>query len=113
MTTRREKRLLVLGRLAQGDAATLSDRAIARELGVSQPFVGALRRLCGRREQKRRDAALKQPAAADVDQSTPPAVTSATVGVPGFWDGARANEVDLLGVEEPRQFSSERDLRRR
>ena len=42
--TRRQKRLLVLGRLLEADASTLSDRAIARELGVSQPFVGAMRR---------------------------------------------------------------------
>jgi hypothetical protein len=40
----REKRLLVLGRLTQADADSLSDRAVARELGVSQPFVGAMRR---------------------------------------------------------------------
>lgn len=39
-----QKRLLVKGRLAEADAATLSDRAIARELGVSQPFVSAIRR---------------------------------------------------------------------
>jgi hypothetical protein len=42
--TRRQKRLLVLGRLAEADGMVLSDRAIARELGVSQPFVSALRR---------------------------------------------------------------------
>jgi DNA-binding CsgD family transcriptional regulator len=42
--TRREKNLLVKGRLLEPDAAGLSDRAIARELGVSQPFVSALRR---------------------------------------------------------------------
>ena len=42
--TRRQKRLIVLGRLASLDAAAMSDRAIARELGVSQPFVSALRR---------------------------------------------------------------------
>jgi len=42
--THRQKRLLVQGRLMEPDAATRSDRAIARELGVSQPFVGGLRR---------------------------------------------------------------------
>jgi len=35
----------VRGRLAEPDAVAISDRAIARELGVSQPFVSALRRL--------------------------------------------------------------------
>lgn len=44
MVTHRQKRLLVLGRLTEVDASSLSDRAIARELGVSQPFVGAVRR---------------------------------------------------------------------
>ena len=43
--TRRQKRWLVRGRLAEPDAVAISDRAIARELGVSQPFVSALRRL--------------------------------------------------------------------
>src|SRR5688572_6661305 len=37
--------MLVQLRLAQPDAAAMSDRALARELGVSQPFVGAQRRL--------------------------------------------------------------------
>ena len=39
-----DKRSRVLARLSQPDAAKLSDRAIARELRVSQPFVGKLRR---------------------------------------------------------------------
>ena len=39
-----EKRMLVRGRLVAPDAADLSDREIARELGVSQPFVSAQRR---------------------------------------------------------------------
>jgi hypothetical protein len=47
--SRRQKRLLVLGRLSEPDADEKSDRALARELGVSQPFVGELRR--GRRRQ--------------------------------------------------------------
>lgn len=42
--TRRQKRLMVQGRLTEPDAQDLSDRAIARELDVSQPFVSALRR---------------------------------------------------------------------
>lgn len=42
--TQRQKRMLVRLRLAQTDAASMSDRALARELGVSQPFVGAQRR---------------------------------------------------------------------
>ena len=42
--TRRQKRLLVIGRLTEESAANCSDRAIARELGVSQPFVSGLRR---------------------------------------------------------------------
>lgn len=40
----RQKRLIVRGRLAELDAGSMSDRAIARELNVSQPFVSALRR---------------------------------------------------------------------
>jgi hypothetical protein len=43
--TRRQKQLIVLGRLAEPDAACFSDRALARQLGVSQPFVSAQRRL--------------------------------------------------------------------
>jgi hypothetical protein len=43
--TKKQKRLLVRLRLTQADAASMSDRAIARELGVSQPFVGAQRRI--------------------------------------------------------------------
>lgn len=43
--TRKQKRMLVRLRLMQSDAAAMSDRALARELGVSQPFVGAQRRL--------------------------------------------------------------------
>lgn len=42
--TRRQKRLLVAGRLSEAGATDMSDRAIARELGVSQPFVSAIRR---------------------------------------------------------------------
>lgn len=45
--TRRQKRLLVQGRFSESDAGELSDRAIARELGVSQPFVSGLRRRLG------------------------------------------------------------------
>lgn len=45
--TRRLKLLVVLGRLVEPDAPELSDRAIARELGVSQPFVSKLRRRVG------------------------------------------------------------------
>lgn len=55
--TRRQKRLLVGGRLAEPDAGDLSDRAIARELSVSQPFVSAMRRragLTGSRRHRRR-----------------------------------------------------------
>lgn len=40
-----EKRMLVRGRLATPDSAGLSDRQIARELGLSQPFVSAQRRV--------------------------------------------------------------------
>lgn len=47
--SRRQKRLLVRGRLSEPGAAAMSDRAIARELGVSQPFVSAQRRLVSRR----------------------------------------------------------------
>jgi hypothetical protein len=43
--SRAQKRLLVYGRLVMPDAAQLSDRAVARELGVSQPFVSARRRV--------------------------------------------------------------------
>ena len=43
--TRKQKGMLVRLRLTQLDAATMSDRALARELGVSQPFVGSQRRL--------------------------------------------------------------------
>jgi hypothetical protein len=45
--TRRQKRFLVLGRLGEPDANVVSDRSIARELGVSQPFVSAMRRRVG------------------------------------------------------------------
>lgn len=45
--TRRQKRLLVGGRLVEPDSDRLSDRAIARELGVSQPFVSSIRRRAG------------------------------------------------------------------
>ena len=40
---RAEKRILALGRLIDPDADALSDRAIARELGVSQPLVSKCR----------------------------------------------------------------------
>lgn len=46
--TKRQKQLIVWGRLAQPDASELSDRGIARELGVSQPFVSKLRRRVAR-----------------------------------------------------------------
>ena len=39
-----EKRMLVRGRLIAPDSEGLSDRQIARELGLSQPFVSAQRR---------------------------------------------------------------------
>lgn len=45
--TAAEKRQRVLSRFAQPDAADLSDRTIARELQVSQPFVSKLRTLGG------------------------------------------------------------------
>jgi len=45
--THKHKRLFVRLRLTQADAASMSDRALARELGVSQPFVGAQRRSFG------------------------------------------------------------------
>lgn len=57
--TRRQKRLLVVGRLVEADAEGLSDRAIARELGVSQPFVSAIRRRAGRRPVERGNRALE------------------------------------------------------
>lgn len=59
--TRRQKRLLVQGRLAEADADTLSDRAIARELGVSQPFVSALRRSVGKGRPRRTIGADEHP----------------------------------------------------
>ena len=40
---RAEKRILALGRLIDPEADALSDRAIARELGVSQPLVSKCR----------------------------------------------------------------------
>jgi len=45
--TWKDKRVLVETRFAQPDAAKLSDRAIARELQVSQPFVSKLRNTGG------------------------------------------------------------------
>ena len=51
--TRRQKRLVVGGRLIEPDAEGLSDRAIARELGVSQPFVSAMRRRAGQTGSRR------------------------------------------------------------
>lgn len=42
--THKQKRLFARLRLKCQDAEGLSDRAIARELGVSQPFVSALRK---------------------------------------------------------------------
>ena len=39
-----EKRMLVRGRLIDPDSERCSDREIARELGLSQPFVSAQRR---------------------------------------------------------------------
>lgn len=44
---RHRLRLMVRGRLAQAAGERLSDRAIARELGVSQPFVSAIRQEAG------------------------------------------------------------------
>jgi hypothetical protein len=40
-----EKRRRVVERLLKSDAITLSDREIARQVGVSQPFVGKVRRI--------------------------------------------------------------------
>jgi hypothetical protein len=40
---RNQKRLVVLRRLSQADASGLSDREIARQCAVSQPFVSKLR----------------------------------------------------------------------
>jgi hypothetical protein len=51
-----EKRELVRQRLSDPVWATKSDRAIARELDVSQPFVGSVRRsLSGESVEKRQD----------------------------------------------------------
>lgn len=44
---RHRLRLAVRGRLAEAAGERLSDRAIARELGVSQPFVSAIRQEAG------------------------------------------------------------------
>jgi len=99
MATRREKRLLVLGRLAQADAAQLSDRAIARELGVSQPFVSALRR--------QRDEASGEPAETLEDAAPEPSSAR-----PGFWweVGRLSREHtddDVLGVAESPELARE------
>jgi hypothetical protein len=59
--TRLQKRLLVHGRLVQPDAAQMSDRAVARELGVSQPFVSDLRRQGGRRRRQSDSTTFKLP----------------------------------------------------
>jgi hypothetical protein len=48
--TNEEKRTRAQQRLLQPDAASLSDRAIAAELGVSQPFISALRNAMGLRQ---------------------------------------------------------------
>lgn len=53
--TRNQKRMFVQLRLGQSDAAAMSDRALARELGVSQPFVGKQRRLLGLRTTAKAD----------------------------------------------------------
>src|SRR5687768_14115738 len=75
MPTRRQKRLLVQGRLIEPDAPGLSDRAIARELRVSQPFVSAMRRHVGITRRSRRSRTIEErmslpevgPSTADVD----------------------------------------------
>ena len=53
--TRRQKVMLVELRLKQDDAAGKSDRALARELGVSQPFVGKQRRRLSMARPHRKD----------------------------------------------------------
>lgn len=70
---RRQKRLVTLGRLRERDAASLSDRAIARELGVSQPFVSRLRR-----EADQYEVADASTSAHDDQQQTSIAAGSAT-----------------------------------
>src|SRR5690349_13925100 len=61
-----QKRARVLERLVQPDAADLSDREIARELGVSQPFVSKLRKSLSPAEGDQDDApATSEPTAAD------------------------------------------------
>ena len=88
----RQKRLLVLGRLAEPDADRLSDRAIARELNVSQPFVGRVRRPAGPVR-----SAPTQPAA-----PIPASVARRWIGRPHVEGplGRGTGDEDVLGVDD-------------
>src|SRR5687768_9996789 len=64
-TMAEDKRSRGLARLAEPDAASLSDREIARQLAVSQPLVSGLRRAATRPDApERRDEAGESAAAA-------------------------------------------------
>lgn len=64
--------MLVRGRLVAPDAAHLSDRQLARELGLSQPFVSAQRRLA--LGVKNQSEAAEDPRHMDAGPTSPPII---------------------------------------
>src|SRR5262245_25204175 len=99
--TNKEKRAMVRVRLSQADAAELSDRAIARELNVSQPFVSGVRRSLSRasgdvltpegREDPASAAAVAGPAGpASDDQASAATLAPSTQGAPMYETSAAA-----------------------
>jgi len=111
MSLHEEKRNRVLGRLLQPDAATVSDRAIARQCGVSQPFVSKWRKwLSTERDSEDRSAAgcgdSEELACAAV--AVPSAVTADRVRVleMGFYGNSRRREGDVFTLTHPSHFSS-------
>lgn len=94
MLTRREKRLIVQGRLLDPDTAALSDRAIARELDVSQPFVGSVRRRLALRSSATRETEEVVAREPVVNRRPPHAGAVAT------------GNLDVLGVEPDRSSTA-------
>jgi hypothetical protein len=64
---RSAKRARAVARLSRPDACGLSDRALARELGVSQPFIGSVRRRLAAGEPVHTVTPDNEPAAREAD----------------------------------------------
>jgi hypothetical protein len=102
MKADKEKRSRVIERLSRSDAVSLSDRAIARQCGVSQPFVSKLRKTFAP-SSHRSDNEIRLSDEVTMS-SLLPAIRVRAVEM-GFYGGVRRREGDIFTLTHPSHFS--------